>query len=193
MLQPFVCRPCCRHPPTCTPHVAAQRKCVAQNVNSKLQHLFAWQLYVPSFDVILTLRIAPHRSILLAISFQAMRVLQPSFLHPSSFSPTQTIIPRAPTSPKAVIVKLLLDQLVMAPIGMAAFFASLRVMDGGSLPQVRSLLCFCASLCIAQDGRPRMRCMAVPSMCQSASGRQSPRNAVCEWHRGRSGGFIQRK
>lgn len=44
----------------------------------------------------------------------------------------QNVLPSRPTSLSAVLIKLALDQLVMTPVGMCAFFASLRLMDKGT-------------------------------------------------------------
>lgn len=40
------------------------------------------------------------------------------------------VLPAAPTSPLAVGLKVLLDQGLQTPLGMALFFASLKLMEG---------------------------------------------------------------
>jgi hypothetical protein len=41
-----------------------------------------------------------------------------------------TVVPSAPTSPLAVALKVLLDQGLQTPLGMALFFAALKVFEG---------------------------------------------------------------
>mmetsp|Transcript_25440 Transcript_25440/g.55236 ORF Transcript_25440/g.55236 Transcript_25440/m.55236 type:complete len:232 (+) Transcript_25440:122-817(+) len=42
----------------------------------------------------------------------------------------RSIMPAAPTSPLAVALKLLLDQLLMAPLGMSLFFLGIKCLEG---------------------------------------------------------------
>jgi hypothetical protein len=49
----------------------------------------------------------------------------------------QQIMPATPRSPSAVVVKLLLDQGVMAPLGTALFFMGMKVRGGAPMLRVR--------------------------------------------------------
>lgn len=42
----------------------------------------------------------------------------------------QSILPLSPTSPRAVMTKMLMDQLFMSPIGLVLFFAGIRTLEG---------------------------------------------------------------